>query len=104
MALHTLRRNAPPEVSWYTPEGGLNIWIKLPSIVDIPDLGRLADREGISFLPGAVCYAGGMDSNHIRISFSYADKETLKSGLRKLYRLLGEQLDHSVVVERKPIL
>ncbi|MCC3380053.1 PLP-dependent aminotransferase family protein [Paenibacillus farraposensis] len=67
LALHTLRRNAPPEVSWYTPEGGLNIWIKLPSIVDIAELERLADREGISFLPGAVCYAGGMDSNHISL-------------------------------------
>jgi DNA-binding transcriptional MocR family regulator len=104
VALNTLQRYAPPEVAWYAPEGGLNLWIKLPSMVDIPELERVADREGISFLPGAVCYAGGMDSNHIRISFSYADKETLKSGLRKLCTLLGEILDHSVIVERKPIL
>ncbi len=75
-ALHTLQRFAPAEVTWQAPEGGLNIWIKLPPVVDIAELGRLADREGISFLPGGVCYAGGMESNHIRISFSYTVPRT----------------------------
>jgi DNA-binding transcriptional MocR family regulator len=103
-ALHTLQRYAPAEVTWQAPEGGLNVWLKLPPSVDIAELGRLADQEGISFLPGAVCYAGGMDSNHIRISFSYTAKETLEAGLRKLCLLLGELLDRSVIVERKPIL
>ncbi|MET3208868.1 UNVERIFIED_CONTAM: DNA-binding transcriptional MocR family regulator [Paenibacillus sp. PvR008] len=72
--------------------------------MDIAELGRLADREGISFLPGGVCYAGGMESNHIRISFSYTAKDTLEAGLRKLCRLLGELLDRSVIMERRPIL
>ncbi|MGG1617792.1 hypothetical protein ACIFQM_22730 [Paenibacillus sp. NRS-1782] len=45
-----------------------------------------------------------MESNHIRISFSYTAKDTLEAGLRKLCRLLGELFDRSVIMERRPIL
>ena len=42
-----------PAGSHFTrPEGGMNVWVRLPEPLDAADMAARADREGVSFLPG----------------------------------------------------
>lgn len=80
---------APPGVTWTLPGGGLNVWLELPAALDIGRLHTLAEQEGISFLPGDVCYANGQPSQHIRLCYAQMTVPQMEQGLRLFLELLG---------------
>jgi DNA-binding transcriptional MocR family regulator len=79
-AVMLLKQYAPAGVSWTLPEGGLNLWLQLPQS-GIDKLHALADQDGISFLPGDVCYAGDTPSRHIRLCYSQLTQKDMERGL-----------------------
>ncbi|CQR57568.1 MocR-like pyridoxine biosynthesis transcription factor PdxR [Paenibacillus riograndensis] len=87
-----LKQYAPPGVTWVLPEGGLNLWLQLPSASGIAQLHALAEQEGISFLPGDVCYAGDLPSRHIRLCYSQMTEADMEQGLRLFLILLDKHL------------
>ncbi|WP_342421388.1 PLP-dependent aminotransferase family protein [Paenibacillus sp. FSL E2-0178] len=91
-AVMLLKQYAPAGVSWTLPEGGLNLWLQLPQSPGIDKLHALADQEGISFLPGDVCYAGDTPSRHIRLCYSQLTQEDMERGLRQFLHLLDRHL------------
>ncbi|WP_238654609.1 PLP-dependent aminotransferase family protein [Paenibacillus piscarius] len=91
-AAKLLKRYAPPGVSWQLPGGGLNLWLELPPAAEIGRLHVLAKQEGISFLPGNVCYAGDKPSRHIRLCYSQLTSEGMERGLRQFLLLLERYL------------
>lgn len=91
-AVKLLKQYAPPGVSWNIPEGGLNLWLQLPEDPGIAQLHERAEREGISFLPGNVCYAGDVPSRHIRLCYSQMKEADMERGLRLFLILLDKHL------------
>ncbi|NQX44546.1 PLP-dependent aminotransferase family protein [Paenibacillus tritici] len=91
-AAKLLKQYAPAGVTWRLPEGGLNLWLQLPDSPAIDKLHALAEQEGISFLPGDVCYAGDMPSRHIRLCYSQLTQEGMERGLRQFLLLLERHL------------
>lgn len=85
-----LKRHAPKGVRWNIPGGGLNFWLELPDYIDTGELYNRAIRQGISFLPGNVCYSGEPPAHHIRICYAQMDEEKMEQGLLKLLLLLAE--------------
>ena len=45
-------RELPPGSRFTRPEGGMNVWVRLPEPLDAAELAARAEREGVSFLPG----------------------------------------------------
>ncbi len=88
LVLQILNRMAPKVVRWTKPDGGLNIWLTLPHAMNADELHTFALKEGISFLPGHVCFPAQQQYHHLRLSFSYLDIHTLESSLITLCRLL----------------
>ncbi|WP_412095697.1 PLP-dependent aminotransferase family protein [Bacillus inaquosorum] len=84
LALDLLTSLSPEGVSWTIPEGGLNLWISLPSWIDSHLLLSEAKKQQITFLPGSACYPVGQENNHLRISYSYINEELLKHGITTL--------------------
>ncbi|MNI85304.1 hypothetical protein D3C73_1422840 [compost metagenome] len=91
-AVKLMKQYAPPGVAWNMPEGGLNLWLQLPSADGIADLHARAEREGISFLPGDVCYSGETPSRHIRLCYSQMREAEMEQGLKLFLKLLTEHL------------
>jgi DNA-binding transcriptional MocR family regulator len=91
-AVELLKRYAPPGVKYTLPEGGLSLWLELPSSPDIARLHDLAEQESISFLPGDVCYSGETSSCHIRLCYSQMNEQDMEEGLRLFLRLLDRFL------------
>ncbi|UQZ32916.1 PLP-dependent aminotransferase family protein [Paenibacillus sp. PK3_47] len=91
-AVSLLKKYAPPGITWNIPGGGLNLWLQLPPSLDIGQLHELAELEGISFLPGDVCYAGNTPSRHIRLCYSQMTEDNMERGLKLLLGLLDRHL------------
>jgi len=74
------------------PEGGMNVWVRLPDVLDAGELVARAEREGVSYLPGKYFAVGRVESNAFRLSFAGLAPEEIRRGLRVLGQLFGAEL------------
>ncbi|MGG0453983.1 PLP-dependent aminotransferase family protein [Priestia megaterium] len=99
LVLDLLLEHAPSDISWMVPEGGLNLWITLPSWMNSNHLLIEAKKRDITFLPGSACYPMEHENNHIRISYSYMNEPLLHEGIITLCEILhsnnSPQADHN---------
>lgn len=93
MAAALLARQAPKGLRWSLPGGGLNLWLELPHGCGIPPLARRTQQEGVSFLPGAVCFAGEGGQQHVRICYARTTEAELEWGLKVFLQALAAELE-----------
>ncbi|HEY1721258.1 MAG TPA: PLP-dependent aminotransferase family protein [Magnetospirillaceae bacterium] len=87
--LQALEREMPPGVTWTKPEGGMFIWVTLPSDLDGAKLLERAITEArVAFVPGEAFYADRSQRNHIRLSFSATNPAAIDDGIARLGKLL----------------
>lgn len=89
--LAALERHAPPGLRWKRPEGGMFVWLELPTHLDAGALLRQALRQDIAFVPGGAFHPGGTGQNTMRLSFSLCDEAQIEIGIFKLCDLIGQQ-------------
>lgn len=84
----------PPEVRCTEPEGGMFLWVTLPSGCSAMDLFHVAVREKVAFVPGRPFYVGSDDDgdNTLRLNFSNSDEARIEEGMRRLAACLREYL------------
>ncbi len=63
----------PPEVKWTHPQGGLFLWVTLPTGVDCMRMFDEAITHNVAFVPGQPFFAEGDAGSHMRLNFSNAD-------------------------------
>ncbi|KHF40098.1 aminotransferase-like domain-containing protein [Halalkalibacter okhensis] len=87
--LSALEQYMPTSASWYVPEGGYFVWLKVA--VDTSELLAQAMEAGISFVPGRYFFLSQEDgTQYLRLSFSYANEKNIKEGIKRLGNLLEE--------------
>ncbi len=74
------------------PEGGMNVWVRLPEPLDAGELASRADREGVSYLPGKYFAVSRVESNALRLSFAGLTPDEIRRGLRVLGEIFGAEL------------
>lgn len=81
-----------PEGTVYTrPEGGLFLWLELPSGIDGVSLLATAAAQGVAFVPGTHFYTQkGTHPNTIRLNFSNATVEQIQSGMAILSKVIRQ--------------
>lgn len=67
--------------SFNQPNGGINLWIKLPEGVAANRLYDLCKSEGVLFTPGTSFLKGQEGEEHIRISFAGVSVEDITKGI-----------------------
>jgi 2-aminoadipate transaminase len=82
------RRCLPPGARWTEPEGGMNVWVRLPAPLDAGELLQRARKEGVAFLPGRYFAVGPPDPGALRLSFAGLPPEKIREGLAVLGRIL----------------
>jgi len=113
-ALYRERRDAmldalaeffPPEAEWTRPGGGLFIWVTLPDFIDTADLLAKAIREEqVAFVPGAAAYVDGRGGSSMRLNFSSVDSDAIREGVRRIGKVVREQVAlYSTVTGRTAI-
>lgn len=77
---------------WSSPNGGFNLWIKLPESISMERLLEKSIEQSISFIPGSIFDPLKEYNSWIRMSYSYLNEQQLRDGLKQfvqLYRLLS---------------
>jgi len=87
-----MQEHFPPGVTWTKPEGGLFMWAVTPETVDTMKLLQSAVEKKVAFVPGSVFYPDEDGQNTMRLNFSNANPEMIKEGIKRLGRVLEDQI------------
>ncbi len=77
-------RERLPEWSWTEPQGGLTVWVRLPSPA-AEELARVAPQYGVSIVPGTVHSPSQGFADRLRLPF-VLDEEQLDEAVARLAR------------------
>jgi len=89
--LAALGAHMPAGVTWTRPEGGMFIWVELPSGLDATELlPKAVEAAEVAFVPGKAFHADGSGKNTFRLSFSATPIEKINKGISRLGALLAE--------------
>ncbi len=91
--LDALERHFPAEAQWSRPEGGLFLWATLPGYIDTTDLLARALRDNVAFVPGAGAFVDGRGGSAMRLNFSASNEDEIREGVRRIGRVIAEQVE-----------
>lgn len=76
-------------LSYFPPNGGISIWVKLPEEIDALDLYEECNDNNLSIVPGRVFYLqDSPNTNFIRLSFGAINDEEIIKGMAVLSKIL----------------
>ena len=82
-----------PDGSDFTrPQGGMNLWVRLPDPLDTAKLLPRALSEGVSYLPGSHFAVTRPAAQCLRLSFAGLEPEKIDKGLEILSRVFKDEL------------
>lgn len=91
--LAALKKYLPQEVTWTIPEGGMFVWVYLPTNLSGDDLFQKAIKNKVAFIPGSKFYPTGSEKyNEIRLNFSYPTEEEIELGIERLGNIIKQEL------------
>jgi 2-aminoadipate transaminase len=92
--LEALAQHFGEDARWTRPQGGLFIWATLDERIDTTDLLALAqESEGVAFVPGRAAYMDGRrGSSSMRLNFAGVPDADIREGVRRIGRVVHEQL------------
>jgi 2-aminoadipate transaminase len=88
-------RFLPPGTRWTRPEGGMNLWVRLPEPLDASELLARAREEGVAYLPGKYFTVARHEPGALRLSFAGLPAEQIRSGLAALGRVIAAELERA---------
>ena len=81
-----------PEVKWTKPEGGLFLWVTLPSTIDTDELFPKAIEKKVAYIAGSSFYFDNPQRNALRLNFSFSTPEQIDEGVKRLASVIDEAL------------
>jgi len=79
-------------ISWTEPEGGLFVWLRLPSEVKTLSMMDRAVEHDVAYVPGEQFFVDGSGQNTMRLSFSLVSPEQIEEGISRLAKVVGEEI------------
>jgi 2-aminoadipate transaminase len=90
--LDSCRRYLPAGTRWTQPQGGMNLWVRLPEPLDAGELLPRAQKEGVAYVPGRYFAVSRLDAGALRLSFAGLEPEQIRESLAVLGRIVSEEL------------
>ncbi|NEQ27799.1 MAG: PLP-dependent aminotransferase family protein [Microcoleus sp. SIO2G3] len=87
--LSALERYFPPEASWTVPNGGIFLWVQIPSNISMSAICQAALAHNVVFADGTWFFPNRQGYNAMRLSFSL-NPDAIEQGISILGRLLKE--------------
>ena len=82
--LRGLERRLGGRATWLVPRAGFNLWLRLPERVSEEEIFARALERGVIVSPGHLYVPPGVDTAHLRLSFSTAAADEAERGLARL--------------------
>lgn len=77
------------------PQGGMNLWVRLPHPLDAGELLARAVMENVTYLPGKYFEVTRHDPGGLRLSFAGLAPEKIRAGVAILGRVFTEELERA---------
>jgi DNA-binding transcriptional MocR family regulator len=87
-----IRKYFPAEITWFEPEGGFYIWLKIPSKLDLISILKASIKKGAVFVVGKAFDPDGIDNSHLRLAYSHTPEDKIEKGIRILGETFKEAL------------
>jgi 2-aminoadipate transaminase len=91
--LEAMEKYFPAGVKWTHPQGGLFLWGVMPEYLDAREVFKVAVQKKVAFVPGISFFARGGGMNTMRLNFSNASPEMIRTGIARLGETLHEMID-----------
>ncbi|HEY1922804.1 MAG TPA: PLP-dependent aminotransferase family protein [Tepidisphaeraceae bacterium] len=88
--IDAIEQYLPREVRTTRPEGGMFLWVTLPSRFLAINLFERAIKKGVAFVPGQPFFANGGGEHSMRLNFSNSDETRIVEGIRRLASAMEE--------------
>ncbi len=85
-------------VTWSRPAGGLFVWAKLPDGWSARDLLAYAEREGVTFSPGDLCFLGNDRVEYMRLCFIQTEEQAIEQGVNRLAKAIEKYSDYMKMI------
>lgn len=85
----------PQGSDWTRPQGGMNLWARLPDGLDASALLPRCEREGVTYLPGKHFAILRREPSALRLSFGGLSPERITAGVAILGRVCTEELERA---------
>ena len=82
--LLALKKYFPAGVEYTNPEGGMFLWVTLPTGMSSLALFEAAIKQKVAFVPGVPFYVDRKDTNTLRLNFSCSDEASIAEGIKRL--------------------
>jgi 2-aminoadipate transaminase len=107
-----LTEHGPAGLEWDEPQGGFNLWCRLPPGLKARQLMAEAARRSVALVPGEVFYPDGGGQEEMRLNFSCPPIALIEEGVQRLGAALTtlmrrrkrEEPGWEVEVETQPIV
>ena len=90
VAVRTMARTFPTEVSFTRPHGGLFMWATLPERIDAHRLLEKSLSQNVAFVPGGAFFPNGAHENTMRLNYSNMPEARIEEGLTRLGRIISD--------------
>jgi 2-aminoadipate transaminase len=91
--LEAMEEHFPSSCTWTHPQGGLFLWGVMPEFLDAREVFKVAVQKKVAFVPGLSFYARGGGLNTMRLNFSNASPDMIRTGIARLGETLHEMID-----------
>ena len=78
--LAACERHLPAGTQVTRPQGGMNVWVRLPEPLDTGELLARAQREGVTYLPGKYFAVNRPQTGSLRLSFAGLEPDRDRKG------------------------
>jgi 2-aminoadipate transaminase len=98
--LDACHRYLPPGTRFTRPQGGMNIWVRLPEPLDTVEMLPRALRENVSYLPGPYFAVSRVERASLRLSFAGLEPDKIRAGIATLGGIFSSELTRARSFER----
>jgi len=88
------RKYMPEGVKWTEPQGGLFLFVTLPSSLDAATILEKAIDHNVAFVDGSTFFCNNSGHNTMRINFSYSNTGDIEKGVERLARVINMELNN----------
>jgi DNA-binding transcriptional MocR family regulator len=93
--LAACQRHLPRGSRYTRPQGGMNLWVRLPEPLDAGSLLERARRENVTYLPGKYFEVTHHEPGGLRLSFAGLEPEKIRAGMAILGEIFSSELQRA---------
>lgn len=92
--IEMLQATLPETVTFTHPQGGLFLWLKLPTHIKAIKLLEDCLKNNVAFIPGDSFFPNGGVENTLRLNYSNMPEDKIREGIRRLSKAIREYSVH----------